>query len=76
MSKLKIVPVKSRVDYDCVRFLTKMQRAALRGEFQAVALVTESSGTCGTGWAGTLSPVVMIGAVTHLAARLEREELE
>jgi hypothetical protein len=76
-SRLKVVQAHPNVDGNCVRFLTRMQRRALRGEFQSVAIVTlDRKGEVGTGWAGDLQVFPMLGALQYLSSRLEREEID
>lgn len=62
----------SRVDRDCARMLTEMQRRALRGEFQAVALATVTEGpdgSIGTAWSAPERQSELAGAVAYLNHR-------
>ena len=75
--KLKVVPVESRTDYECVRLLTKLQRATVRGEFQSVAIVTTArNGEVGTGYAGDLQVFTTLGGLKYLSNRIEEAEID
>ena len=76
--KLRLIPSDSeRVDRDCVRLLTEMQRKAMRGEFQAVAIATVKEGptdrACfATAWSEPERHSELAGAIAYLNHRFMR----
>lgn len=83
---MKIRPIHSpdhSVNYECVRPLTEMQRRALRGEFQDVAIATVSrvgphdDRSAGTAWSRDQGNVhAMLGTIERLKIRYNREVID
>jgi hypothetical protein len=78
--RLRAIPSsQSRVDRDCVETLAKVYRAALRGEFQAVAIATvtegASGGCFGSAWSAPEQLSQMSGAINYFNHRFLHEAI-
>lgn len=78
--RLRVIPSdNARVDRDCVATLAKAYRAALRGEFQVVAIATvtegAASGGFGSCWSEPERRSELAGAVAYLNHRYMQEAI-